>query len=254
MLGPESNSEFQVFPDNAELTHSAADYFLHHASRAIQTGGQVTIALAGGSTPKALYSLLATPPYQEQLDWGKVHMFWGDERHVPPDHQESNFRMAQHAMLSRLPIPATQIHRMEGDRSDAQEAADAYESLLQKHFKLAPPHIPKFDLIFLGLGPDGHTASLFPGTTAVHEHERWIAAPWVEKFHTYRITMTPVLLNQASHIAFLVSGQDKSTALHAVLEGPYQPDKFPAQVIRPVHGKITWFLDKAAAHNLHTRS
>ena len=246
----QSKSEIQVFTDNAELTRTAATYFLHHASGAIETRGQATIALAGGSTPKALYSLLASPPYHNQLDWGKVHLFWGDERHVPPDHQESNFRMAQQTMLGRLPVPAAQIHRMKGERPDAQEAADEYESLLQSHFKLAPPQVPQLDLVLLGLGPDGHTASLFPGTTAVHEHERWVAAPWVEKLHTYRITMTPVLLNQASHIVFLVSGQDKSIALRAVLEGPSQPEEFPAQVIRPVHGKVTWFLDNAAARDL----
>lgn len=250
----QSQPEIQILPDNAELTRTAAGYFLHHAAQAIETRGKTTIALAGGSTPKGLYALLSTSPYCEKLDWSRVHVFWGDERQVPPDHPDSNYRMAQQTMLSKLPIPAAQIHRMEGERSDAQEAADAYESLLQAHFKMQPPHIPRFDLVLLGLGPDGHTASLFPGTSAVHEHARWIAAPWVEKFHTHRITMTPVLLNHASHIGFLVSGQDKAAALRAVLEGPFRPDEFPAQVIQPVHGTLTWFLDHAAARDLATHS
>ena len=247
---PQAHRTIQVFPGNSELQQAAADHFLHHASRAIEIRGQADIALAGGSTPKALYSLLASPPYCERLDWSKVHVFWGDERHVPPDHQDSNYRMAQQAMLSRLSIPAAQVHRMEGERPDVQKAADEYETLLQKHFKMAPPHIPRFDFVFLGLGPDGHTASLFPGTPTIHEKEHWVAAPWVEKFHTHRITMTPVLLNQAVDIAFLVSGPDKSAALHAVLEGPYQPDEFPAQVIQPAHGTVTWFLDDPAARQL----
>ena len=251
---PQDQQNIQVFSTNPELIRAAADYFLNLTAEAIKIRGEATLALAGGSTPKNLYALLATPAYRNALDWTKVHVFWGDERHVPPDHPESNYRMAHDTMLSRLPIPADHIHRMEGERPNAQDAANAYETLLQTHFKIRHPAIPRFDVVLLGLGPDGHTASLFPGTTAVHEQERWVAAPWVEKFHTHRITLTPVLLNQASQIGFLVSGQDKSSALRAVLDSHYQPDEFPAQIIQPTHGTVTWFLDNAAAQDLPTSS
>ena len=242
--------EIRFFPDAVALTKANADFVLHHTSLAIETYGTASLALAGGSTPKALYALLATPPFREQIDWTKVHVFWGDERHVPPDHPDSNFGMAYGAMLSKIPIPTSHIHRMEGERQKAEDAAVAYETLLSEHFKVQPPHVPRFDVVLLGLGPDGHTASLFPETSAIQEPTHWVTAPWVEKFHTYRITMTPVLLNHASNIAFLVSGADKSGALQAVLEGPFQPDKLPAQVIQPVQGTVTWFLDQQASATL----
>jgi len=246
-------SEIQICSDNSQLICTAADYVLHHTAEAIKNHGSASIALAGGSTPKALYALLASTPYRELLDWTRIHVFWGDERHVPADHPESNYRMAQEAMLSKVPIPPAQIYRIEGERSKAEDAAEVYEKLLVTHFHVPPQHVPRFDLVLLGLGPDGHTASLFPGTSTVHENSRWVMAPWVEKLKTHRITMTPVLLNHAAHIAFLVSGPDKSPALAAVLEGPFRPDEYPAQMIQPRDGTITWFLDRAASRELQSQ-
>jgi len=156
-------------------------------------------------------------------------------------------------MLSHLPILSNHIHRMLGEMSSPQEVADRYESVLREQFQSTPPEIPHFNLVLLGMGPDGHAASLFPGTPAVHETSRLVSAPWVEKFQTHRITLTPSTLNHAEQVVFLVSGGDKAETLREVLEGPYEPDRFPAQVIRPTQGKLTWLIDQAAARELRRR-
>ncbi|GJL65293.1 MAG: 6-phosphogluconolactonase [Nitrospirales bacterium] len=237
--------------DPQQLFSIAAQEFCKCTEEAVERTGQMNVALAGGSTPKGLYRLLASEPYRSIIDWEKVHVYWGDERHVSPDHQDSNYRMAHESLLSHVPVIPDHIHRMQGELPKAADAAEAYEDLLRKEFSPSPGEVPAFDLILLGMGPDGHTASLFPGTEVVHESASWVAAPWVEKFQTHRVTLTPVVLNQARHVMFLVSGNDKANAVQAVLEGPSQPDQYPSQVVNPLTGELLWLVDEQAAGLLH---
>jgi 6-phosphogluconolactonase len=181
-----------------------------------------------------------------------MHVFWGDERHVPPDHPDSNYRMANEALLSKVPIPPANVHRIKSEHPDAHQVADDYEQTLQAFFHLAAGQLPRFDLILLGLGPEAHTASLFPGTKALHETRRLVVSTWVGKFFTDRITLTPAVLNNAAGVIFLVSGEDKALALKAVLEGHDEPEQLPAQLIRPAHGRLLWLVDRAAAGLLQT--
>ena len=243
---PSSQRDIHVYPTTQALLEAAAHHVLDHAQQAIAARDSCTIALAGGSTPKGLYAMLAVPPFRNQLDWTKIRFFWGDERHVPPDHADSNYRMAHEAFLRHLPISTTQVHRVPSELPDAQAAADHYEAALREQFEVSEPDAPRFDLILLGMGPDGHTASLFPGTRTVHETSRLVAAPWVEKLRAFRITFTPVLLNHARQVTFLICGRAKAETLHAVLEGPFQPDALPVQVIGPQAGTLTWFVDQEA--------
>jgi 6-phosphogluconolactonase len=240
-------NEVRIFADPAGLMRAAADEIAQAARRAVDEGGRFAWALAGGSTPRDLYRLLARDPYRERLPWNAIHFFWGDERHVPPDHPDSNFRMAREAMLDAVPVPPDNIHRVPAEEPDAQRAAAEYEATLRAFFDLAAGEWPRFDLIQLGLGKDGHTASLFPGGDAVHERERLVVAPWVEAQQTFRITLTPPVLNHARRAMFLVSGDEKAEALHAVLEGPREPERYPAQI---VEGDRLWMVDRSAARLL----
>lgn len=236
--------EVRVFNDDAELARGAADEISLRIRRTLRESDRFTWALSGGSTPRALYRLLAGDPYRESLPWHAIHFFWGDERHVPPDHPQSNFRMAREAMLDAVPVPAGNIHRIAAEEPDAERAALRYEMELRSFFALAPGEWPRFDLVLLGLGKDGHTASLFPGSAALHERERLVVAPWVEAQKSFRITLTPPVLSHARCTLFLVSGGEKAEALRAVLEGERQPDLYPAQV---VEGNRLWMVDRAAA-------
>jgi 6-phosphogluconolactonase len=222
---------------------------LRLALEAVTARGYFSIALAGGSTPRRLYALLAgiENDFHEGFPWEKTHFFWGDERHVPPDHPDSNYRMAFETMLSKVPVPPSHLHRIKGENSDASRAAENYEQDLTQHFRLSRGAWPQFDLVLLGLGPDGHTASLFPNTEVLDETVRLAAAVWVPKFHASRITLTAPILNHASHILFLVSGKDKSEALREVLRGEFQPHRFPAQLIQPIQGNLQWLADREAA-------
>ena len=211
--------------------------------------GCARIALAGGRTPEAVYRLLAEPPYRERVDWARVEVFWGDERCVPPDHTDSNYRMALEALISRVPVPAAHVHRMRGE-VDPTAAAQEYERTLRTVFGETGDGPPRLDLILLGLGSDGHTASLFPGTPVVREAAQWVAAAWVAKFEVWRLTLTPPSLNAARHVLFLVTGPDKAEAVRAVLEGPLDPDRLPAQIVRPSEGRVEWILDREAASRL----
>ncbi len=233
-----------------QLFQVAAQKFCQIADDAVLRTGRMTVALAGGSTPKALYTLLAADPFRAKIDWSKIHIFWGDERHVSPDHQDSNYRMAQESLLAHVPFVSSQVYRIQGELPHASDAADDYEKILSQVFSVPSGEVPEFDLILLGMGPDGHTASLFPGTEAVHESSKWVAAPWVEKFQTHRVTLTPVILNQARHIMFMVSGEDKAQALQVVLEGPSQADQYPSQVVDPISGELLWLVDERAARLL----
>jgi 6-phosphogluconolactonase len=244
--------EIQIFAKPEALTQAAAAEFVEQANQAIQARGRFTIALSGGSTPKSLYALLATQPWREQIPWKQVHLFWGDERHVPPTDPSSNFRMTQERLLSQVPIPQENVHRIKAENPDAQAVAAQYEQDLKQFFQLGNHQFPRFDLVLLGMGANGHTASLFPGTDAVHEPSRLVLAPWVEELKTHRITLTPPVINNANTIIFFVTGVEKAATLKAVLEGAYQPDRLPAQIIRPTRGKVMWMVDQAAASSLST--
>jgi 6-phosphogluconolactonase len=240
-------NEVRIFDDPSALMRAAADEIAQNARAAVDERGRFVWALAGGSTPRDLYRLLAGDPYRERMPWNAIHFFWGDERHVPPDHPDSNFRMAREAMLDAVPVPPENIHRVPAEEPDAQRAAADYEATLRAFFALAPGEFPRFDLIQLGLGKEGHTASLFPGGDAVHERERLVVAPWVEAQKTFRVTLTPPVLNHARRAMFLVSGEEKAEALRAVLDGPREPDLYPAQI---VEGNRLWMVDRAAARRL----
>ncbi|MBN1665758.1 MAG: 6-phosphogluconolactonase [Anaerolineales bacterium] len=233
----------QTLPDPAALAEAAAHYFVACARESIAEHGRFTVALAGGSTPQALYAQLATIEFASQVSWEKVHIFWGDERCVAASHDDSNFRMASETLLKHAPIPEGQVHRLPGEL-DPKEAAQSYESLLQTFFT---PQQARFDLIWLGLGSDGHTASLFPGSKALEEKQRWVVANYVRKLSAWRLTMTIPLINQAARVAFLVSGPEKAAVLRRALAGRYAPEEIPAQLVRPERGQLRWFVDRAAA-------
>ena len=232
-----------------ELFEAAAEEVVRAANQAVAQRGRFTIALSGGSTPKNLYTLLATNA-RTSLPWDRMYFFWSDERHVPPADPESNYRMAEEAMLSKIPVAASNVFRVPTENPDAAAAAEAYEQTLRKFFAVEAGQVPRFDLILLGMGPDGHTASLFPETAALREKSRLVVANWVEKLKTSRITFTLPLLNAARCVAFLVSGTDKASALHEVLEGNAPGEQYPAKLVRPGDGKLIWFLDRAAASGL----
>jgi 6-phosphogluconolactonase len=244
-------SDIQVVPNADALCRTAAAEVVSSAEAAVREKGAFTVVLSGGSTPKSLYALLADDEsWRARVPWEKAHFFWGDERHVPPDHPDNNYRMSHEAMLSKVPVPAAHIHRIKSEYVDAEQAAQEYEQALRTFFHLTAGHYPRFDLVFLGLGPEAHTASLFPGTQALHEYQRLVVANWVGKFYADRITMTTPVLNNAALIVFLVSGEEKALPLKAVLRGRYEPSQLPAQLIQPRHGRLLWLVDQAAAHLL----
>lgn len=249
------NPNIEVFDALPQLSLRGASLFSQLASDAVADHGLFTVVLSGGYTPGRLYGVLSgRPEFRDRLPWDRTHFFWGDERHVPPEDPDSNFGMAHAAMLAKLGIQARNIHRIRAEKSDATAAALEYESELRSFFRASEPEAPRFDLVLLGMGPDGHTASLFPGTEAVLERDRLVVAPWVPKLGSFRITLTPVALNQADAVLFLVSGAEKADALAQVLEGPIDIQRLPAQVIQPVHGSVTWLLDRAAASKLRPGS
>jgi 6-phosphogluconolactonase len=243
--------DVRTFDDADALCRAARDEFTARAARAIADHGTFSVALSGGSTPKRLYASLALVD-RARLDWAHVHLFFGDERCVPPDDEESNYRMVRESLLSKIEIPSANVHRMRAELASVDEATHAYEHELRAHFGLAAGEIPRFDLVLLGLGPDGHTASLFPGTSAIAERERLVVAPWVPKFGTHRVTLTLPVIDNAACVLFLVAGEDKRAMLKSVLEGA--PDVFPAQLVTPANGELLWFVDRSAAQDLSRAS
>lgn len=241
--------EIRTFTTPQEISAAAAEEIVHAANEAVKRDGRFTIALSGGSTPKNLYNLLATNA-RTALPWDRMFFFWGDERHVPPTDPESNYRMADETMLAKIPVSASNVFRIKTENPDAAAVAEAYEQTLRKFFQLQPGQVPTFDLILLGMGPDGHTASLFPGTAALKEKSRLVVANWVEKMQTHRITLTLPVLNAARCVTFLVSGTDKAPALHAVLEENVPAEQYPSKLIKPSDGKLIWMIDRAAASQL----
>ena len=246
-----SRVEIRILADAGQVYRAAAYEFARVVDAAVAASGSCTVCLSGGATPRGLYSLLAVDAgLRERIPWGCIHFFWGDERLVPPTHVDSNFHMAQDAMLSIAPVPASHVHRIRGECTDARRAAEEYEEVLRDFFRLADGQLPRFDLVLLGLGADGHIASLFPGTQALREEKRFVVANRMCRSSAERITMTAPALNNADRVIFLVEGETKAAALKAVMEGPYEPDRWPAQLIRPEHGTLLWLADRAAARLL----
>jgi 6-phosphogluconolactonase len=244
-----SKPEIRVQPDPEALFKTAAAEYVRLAKAAVKGSGRFTVALAGGSTPKSLYSLLASGTVPG-VPWDKTYFFFADERHVLPDHPDSNFRMASEAMLSKAPVPADHVFRVPAEIPDPDTAALSYEQTLRQFFELQEDALPRFDLILLGMGPDGHTASLFPGTGALRDDENLVAANWVEKLKSWRITFTYPVLNHAANVIFMVTGAEKADALHEVLRGERDPETYPSQRVRPIKGHVLWLVDQAAAAKL----
>lgn len=232
-----------------DVARRAAELFVERNQQA-RASGRFTVALSGGSTPRAFHTLLAAPPYRDNVDWSITQFYWGDERCVAPDDPESNFRMARETLLDNAPIREAQIHRIHTELDDPAEAASLYADELRREFRLTPGSLPRFDLIFLGMGPDGHTASLFPHTAALSVKDRLVVANYVPKLSTWRITLTASVLNAAATVAFLVAGPDKADALAAVLAGPPNPEEYPSQLVAPTNGDLLWVVDDAAAAKL----
>jgi 6-phosphogluconolactonase len=253
------NANLRVVADAEQLTHAAA---MEVTAALTGLPAPPSILLSGGATPRALYQLLADPsaPYRARIPWDKVRFFWGDERHVPPDHPDSNFRMAREAMLDHLPVTAVHVHRVAGEEPDAGRAAELYERELIAAFHLLPDRDgaarpedldwPRFNVALLGLGEEGHTASLFPGSPALGERRRLVVAPWIDAKQSHRITVTPPVVNHAARVIFLVSGAAKAAILAEVLQGEPRPALYPAQIVAPVGGRLLWLVDRAAAARL----
>jgi 6-phosphogluconolactonase len=245
--------EIRILPDGVAIAKRAAQEFVQAASAAVRERGTFNVSLAGGSTPKALYGLLVNDStLRSQVPWDKTHLFFGDERHVPPDHPDSNFRMATEAMISKSPLKPEQVTRIKGEYPDAEQAALEYEKTLREYFKLKDGEYPRFDLLLAGMGNEGHTLSLFPGTRALHADGRIVVRNWVGKLYTERITLTAPAASNAAEIIFMVTGADKALALKAVLEGPYEPEQLPAQLLQPGKGELLWLVDAAAGSVLAT--
>ena len=246
-------AEIEVFADTTQLIRAEAERIAMLASEAIEARGRFLMCLSGGHTPKPLYELLASPPYAEWLDWTRIHLFWGDERCVPPNHPDSNYRMTREALISRVPIRPENVHRIRGE-DEPDEAADEYERVLHDFF--GPEDVPlrSFDLALLGMGPDGHTASIFPGTPATREERRWAMPVHVERLrNSWRVTLLPIVLNAAADVTFLVAGRDKAPRIRELLGEDRERRSFlPAGLVKPKSGTLHWMLDAAAVAELRS--
>jgi 6-phosphogluconolactonase len=244
----------RIVADGAAVARRAAQKFVEAATAAVNEKGSFSVALAGGSTPKALYAVMVNDPVlRAQVPWDKMQLFFGDERHVPPGDPDSNFRMATEAMIAKSPLKPEQVTRIKGEYADANQAAREYEQAIRSYFQLPDGNFPRFDMVLLGMGSEGHTLSLFPGTKALREKVRIAVSNWVGKLLADRITLTAPAINNAAHVIFMVTGADKAPALTAVLERVYEPDQLPAQLIQPANGTLLWLVDKAAG-SLLTRT
>jgi 6-phosphogluconolactonase len=242
------NASVDILADEAHLADAAADLFVHVVASTLRYREMCDVALAGGSTPRAMNALLASAPRRGEVPWERLRFFFGDERTVPPDDPESNYRMTRETLFDPLGIAPEQIFRMHGE-DEPHAAASAYAALLRRELG----ERPRFDLLFLGMGPDGHTASIFPGTLATLDDSRMVVANWVEKFATWRITLTPHVINDAAHVAITTGGASKADALHAVFDGPHDPDRYPVQLVAPTDGELHWLIDEASAAKLARR-
>lgn len=246
-------AEIRVFPNSAALVEAVAEDIAAGARDAIAQRGRFTIALSGGGTPIPLFDRLAAPEFRDRIAWESVYVFWGDDRAVPPDHPDSNYRLAREHLLDQVPVPAEQVFRIETER-EPQDAAAQYDRTLHEALAGDAPGEPqpRLDYLLQGMGPDGHTASLFPHTDALHmtDPDRWVVANYVPKLDTWRITLTAPAINAGRNVVFMVEGETKAQALADVLEGPYRPDDLPAQRIAPVEGRLVWMVDASAAARL----
>lgn len=243
-----TKGELRVFRDLGQMSHAAAEFFAEVGSVSVQRAGDFFVALSGGSTPQRLYEILGSNDYHGRAPWLNTQLFWSDERCVPPEDPQSNYRLATQA-LATVAIPPINVHRMRGE-APPEEAAREYEAELRESFRILSNDVPRFDLILLGLGDDGHTASLFPGTSALDDTTHLVAAPYVEKLKAYRLTLTLPVLNAAANVAFLVAGANKRAILKRVFEDDAGVVKLPAQRVRPSKGRLFWFVDEAAAADL----
>jgi 6-phosphogluconolactonase len=243
------NDTIQVFPTADALAHGAAEKIVSVMGSALLESGPASFVFSGGNTPQSVYELLASDRYAKRVDWSRVHFFWGDERCVPPTHPDSNYHMVQQAFLRHLPIAPQHVHRIRGEVHPA-DAAGIYETELFTALGSARPAVPRLTMVLLGLGIDGHTASLFPGTPVLHEKDRLIAEVFVERMGAWRITMTYPLLNNARTVLFLVSGQNKAAILNTVHTDPGA--QLPACRIAPHSGELLWYADRDAASHLST--
>lgn len=251
MIDYQANTEVRVLPDGEAIAKRCAQRFVEIAIAAVRERGSFHVALAGGSTPKILYSLLVEDPaLRSQVPWDKMHVFFGDERHVAPDDPQSNFCMARETMFAKSPLKPEQVSRIKGEFPAAEDAAKEYDQALRTYFKLSEGQFPRFDLVLLGMGSEGHTLSIFPGTKALRENRRIAVHNWVGKVLMDRITLTAPAVNNAANIIFMVTGADKAPALTAVLERFYEPDQLPAQLIQPLNGTLLWLVDDAAGSML----
>jgi 6-phosphogluconolactonase len=242
---------YRVLPTPEATARAAAQLFTDAAVKAAAGRGIARIAISGGTTPKAMFALLASPaePFLKQVPWDKLELYWVDERCVSPDNAESNYRMTKEALLSKVSLAAERVHRMEGEL-EPEVAAARYEAVIRNTFRLEGAETPTFDLVLLGMGDDGHTASLFPHTDALNEMSRIVVPNHVLQKDTWRITLTWPVINQGREVAFLIEGSGKAQVLHDVFLGPYQPETYPSQIIRPASGRLTLLLDAAAAAKL----
>ncbi|HEV3250499.1 MAG TPA: 6-phosphogluconolactonase [Puia sp.] len=242
--------EIHIYKDNDVLSRAAAEWITSYIGETLQGQDRFTWVLSGGNTPRGLYELLAAPPYLEKIQWNKIHVFWGDERVVPFDDPRNNAKMAYDILLNHVPVPSSQIHIMRTDITPEKSASD-YDQILHQYFRNAEgSSSASFDLVLLGMGEDGHTLSLFPGTEVVHESQAWVKAFYLQSQEMHRITLTKTIVNRSRAVAFLTTGSNKSKALRQVLEGPSDPDLYPSQVIQPQTGHLYWFVDEAAAAGL----
>ncbi len=239
--------EVVIADDLEALSEKAAEFVARCITDRAKVKDRVAIALSGGTTPKGLYEWLASENFRHRITWNQVHLFWGDERCVPPKNPESNYHTAYESLISRVLIPVKNVHRMPGEKADPEKAADEYEQALRDFFRPSPEEWPTFDLVLLGIGTDGHTASLFPGSLVLQERKRWVAAPYVEKLHAHRLTLTLPVFNHAAQVIFLVAGKEKAQVMKELHVTGHTQDRFPFQLIRPDHGKLVFFLDKPAA-------
>lgn len=244
-----SRGEVRVFATPDDLARAAAETFQRLTIEAVEERGHATVALSGGSTPRQMGQLLAQPPFREQVPWAALDIFWGDERWVPETHPDSNAGAARAAFLDQVPIPPERIHPFPTVDLEPVAAAAAYEQLLRA-VPSGATDLPRFDLIFLGMGDDGHTASLFPGTAALEEHSALAVAHHVPKLNSTRLTLTVPVLNAGGHVIFLVAGDSKAETLAMVLDGPERPTDLPAQLVKPDSGRLVWLVDRAAAARL----
>jgi 6-phosphogluconolactonase len=235
-----------VAPGTQALDEANAEMIVQAAADAIAARGRFTIALSGGSTPKPLYALMASDPWRNRIDWSKTHFFWGDERWVPSTSTQSNYKLANDAWLAKIPVPQENLHRMQTDRGEPEEAAEEYENHIRNFFGKDP----QFDFNLLGIGTNGHTASLFPGRPTLQIRDRLVVADNIPEVHMWRITFTVPLINNSREIVFLVAGADKAHVLKEVLRGPHEPERLPSQLIRANHGSLIWLMDEPAAAEL----